>query len=55
MVIAFYRFHEPQANALGKAGQCSLVCDLLKEMEAEGNPPTEVAFKAAVECCSKVC
>lgn len=31
-----------------------LVLELLKEMKADGNPPTEVAFKAAVDCCSKV-
>lgn len=44
----------PQANALGRAGQWELVLDLLEEMRADGKPPTEVAFKAAVDCCAKV-
>lgn len=43
-----------QANALGRAGQWQLVLDLLEEMAADGNPPTEVALKAAVDCCAKV-
>lgn len=46
--------HELQVNALGTAGQWLRVLDFLKEMEADGNPPTDVAFKAAVDCCSKV-
>lgn len=43
-----------QANALGKAGEWPLLLELLEEMKADGNPPTHVAFKAAVDCCSKV-
>lgn len=44
-----------QANALGKAGKWPLLLELLEDMKADGNPPTNVAFKAAVDCCSKVC
>lgn len=43
-----------QANALGTAGKWPLLLELLEEMKADGNPPTDVAFKAAVDCCSKV-
>lgn len=50
----FLALFDLQANALGRAGQWRLVLDLLDEMAADGNPPTEVALKAAVDCCAKV-
>lgn len=50
----FFLLCDVQANALGKAGEWPLLLELLEEMKADGNPPTNVAFKAAVDCCSKV-
>lgn len=44
----------PQASALGRAGQWSLVLELVKDMEMYGVSPTEVVLRAAADCCSKV-
>lgn len=46
--------HVLQATALGRAGQVELVMELIVQMKGEGGVLSEVAYKAAVECCAKV-